>query len=146
MDKVFSVQRMAMVGAGLLVLILVYLFQGFSYALLVGELVMDNPGALHPDTVFIINKTVRLIVNDLACMLLILAIFRRKSYLLIALYVFLFELFILLPAYFAIKLSLEGDSEISSPLLSFVHRLIVNPMLMLVLMAGFFYQHSRNRP
>jgi exosortase F-associated protein len=140
MDKVFSVQRMAMVGAGLLVLILVYLFQGFSYALLVGELVMDNPGALHPDTVFIINKTVRLIVNDLACMLLIFAIFRRKSYLLIALYVFLFELFILLPAYFAIKLSLEGDTEISSPLLSFVHRLIVNPMLMLVLMAGFFYQ------
>jgi exosortase F-associated protein len=140
MDKVFSVQRMAMVGAGLLVLILVYLFQGFSYALLVGELVMDNPGALHPDTVFIINKTVRLILNDLACMLLILAIFQRKSYLLIALYVFLFELFILLPAYFAIKLSLEGDTEISSPLLSFVHRLIVNPMLMLVLMAGFFYQ------
>jgi exosortase F-associated protein len=73
-------------------------------------------------------------------MLLIFAIFRRKSYLLIALYVFVFELFILLPAYFAIKLSLEGDTEISSPLLSFVHRLIVNPMLMLVLMAGFFYQ------
>jgi exosortase F-associated protein len=140
MDKVFSVQRMAMVGAGLLVLILVYLFQRYNYALLFGGLVLDNPYAIHPNVAFIINKTVRLILNDLACMLLILAIFRRKSYLLIALYVFLFELFILLPAYFAIKLSLEGDTEISSPLLSFVHRLIVNPMLMLVLMAGFFYQ------
>ena len=95
---------------------------------------------MHPNVVFIINKTVRLVVNDLACMLLIFAVFQRKSYLLVAFYVFIFELLILLPVYFAVKLSLEGDSEISSPLLSFVHRLIVNPMLMFVLIAGFVYQ------
>jgi hypothetical protein len=39
-----------------------------------------------------------------------------------------------------IKLGWEGDSEISSPLLSFVHRLIVNPLLMFVLMAGLVLQ------
>src|SRR5690606_25073246 len=93
-----------------------------------------------PNVVFIVNRTVRLILNDLACMLLIFAIFQKRQYLVVAFYVFLFELLILLPVYFTVKLSLEGDSEISSPLLSFIHRLIVNPMLMVVLIGGFFYQ------
>ena len=134
-----------MVGAGLMILALVYLFQRFSYAHLIASLFMIDTDTMHPNVVFVINKTVRLVINDFACMLLIYAIFESKSYLLVAFYVFLFELLIMLPVYFAIKLSLEGDSEISSPLLSFVHRLIVNPMLMLVLMAGFIYQRFGGR-
>jgi exosortase F-associated protein len=97
----------------------------------------------HPYVVFILNKTCRLVVNDLACFLLILALFQDRRYLKLAWWLFLFELLVLLPIYFAVKLTLEGDSEISSPLLSQVHRLIVNPMLMILLMAGFFYQRSR---
>jgi len=50
---------------------------------------------------------------------------------------FLAELFILLPVYFALKISLEGDAEISSPLLSQLHRMIVNPLLMLVLIMDY---------
>lgn len=132
-----AAKRIAIASAALIMLVAVYLFQRFSYAHLIGSLI---GGAIHPNVVFIINKTVRLIINDLACMLLIYAAFQRRRYLVVAFYVFLFELFLLLPVYFAAKLSLEGDSEISSPLLSFVHRLIVNPMLMFVLMAGFVYQ------
>src|SRR5690606_18209439 len=145
MRKAFSAQRISMVGAGLMILALVYLFQRFSYAHLIASLFMIDTDTMHPNVVFVINKTVRLVINDFACMLLIYAIFESKSYLLVAFYVFLFELLIMLPVYFAIKLSLEGDSEISSPLLSFVHRLIVNPMLMLVLMAGFIYQRFGGR-
>lgn len=145
MRKAFSAQRITMIGAGLMTLAMVYLFQRFSYAHLIGGLFMNDPDAMHPNAVFIVNKTIRLVINDLACMLLIFAVFQRRSYLVIAFYVFLFELVILLPVYFVVKLSLEGDSEISSPLLSFVHRLIVNPMLMFVLMAGFFYQKFGGR-
>lgn len=128
------VARAGIAAAGVFILAAVYLFQRFDYSSLVAG------GSWHPNAVFIFNRTVRLILNDVACMLLIFAIFQRRQYLVVAFYVFLFELFILLPGYFAVKLSLEGDSEISSPLLSFVHRLIVNPMLMVVLMGGFFYQ------
>ena len=76
----------------------------------------------------------------MACFLLIYALFRHKSYLRVAFVVFLFEILILLPFYFSIKLYLEGDSEISSPLLSHLHRLIINPTLMILLIVGFFYQ------
>src|SRR5690606_7807853 len=94
---------------------------------------------------FVVNKTCRLLLNDLACLLLIMAIFRERNYLQLAFYIFLFEVLILLPFYFLIKLTFEGDSEVSSPLLSQIHRVIVNPLLMFLLMAGFFYQRYKER-
>jgi hypothetical protein len=54
--------------------------------------------------------------------------------------VFVVELFVVLPIYFLLKLNLEGASEISSPLLSFIHRLIVNPMLMVLTGIALAYQ------
>lgn len=118
---------------------LMYLFQKtdyFSYFL--GW--VFNSEVDHSHLRFIFNKTFRLVVNDLGCFLLIAGIFQERKYLVISFYVFLVELFLILPLYFFIKLSLEGVREISSPLLSFVHRLIVNPMLMFLLMLGFVYQ------
>lgn len=117
---------------GIAILGLVYIFQRINMAVLLGD--------FHPNVNFVINRTTRLILNDLACFLIIFALFRKGKYLKIAFWLFLVELLIILPAYLAVKLTLEGDSEISSPLLSQVHRLIVNPMLMMLLIAGFIYQ------
>lgn len=124
--------RWAVLLAGLSIISLVYIFQKLSPA---GAI-----GITNPNTVFAVNRAIRLILNDLGCFLIILGIFRRKEYFEIAFYLFLVELLIILPLYLALKLTLEGDSEISSPLLSHIHRLIVNPMLMILLIAGFFYQ------
>lgn len=129
--------RVVLFGAGLVILVAVYLLQRINLATALGD--------LHPNAIFVINRTFRLILNDFACFLIILALFREKKYLKVAFLVFLVELLVILPAYFAVKLSLEGDSEISSPLLSQVHRLIVNPMLMILLIAGFFYQRLAKR-
>jgi exosortase F-associated protein len=74
---------------------------------------------------------------------LIYAWFKERKYLTLSFYLFLVEVGLLLPIYFIVKLSLEGDSEISSPLLSQIHRLIVNPLLMFLLMVGFIYQRVR---
>jgi len=117
---------------GVIILGLVYIFQRFSPAEILGE--------FPPNVIFVINRTIRLILNDLACFLIIFALFKGKKFLKIAFIVFLAELLVILPVYLVIKLTMEGDSEISSPLLSQVHRLVVNPMLMFLLIAGFFYQ------
>jgi len=79
-------------------------------------------------------------LNDALCLLLIYSLFREKKYLRIAFLVLCFEFLVMLPLYLIVKLNLEGPSEISSPLLSQIHRLIVNPMLMLILIVGFYYQ------
>lgn len=92
---------------------------------------------------FIVNRLARLFLNDTLCIILFLAIFNSRKELTLASVVFLIELLIILPFYLLVKLTLEGDSEISAPLLSFIHRLIVNPLLMFVLLAGLLYQKYR---
>lgn len=130
--------RILLTCLGLGILLTMYLSQRFNFA----ALLLDVPST-HPYLIFVFNKTLRLIVNDAACFIIILAIFQETRYLRLSFYVFLIELLLILPVYFFIKLSLEGDSEISSPLLSQIHRLIVNPTLMILLMIGFFYQQHR---
>jgi exosortase F-associated protein len=126
----------------ILILALTYIFQHVSFAGLIGL----KAGKVHPNFAFAINRAFRMIFNDVACFMLIYLFFEEKKYLKLAFLVFLVELLIVLPVYLVIKLSLEGDSEVSSPLLSQIHRLIVNPTLMILLMLGFFYQKYRKKP
>ncbi len=138
--KTITMGRWLWLGAALLVLALVYIFQQVSYAHGFNAFLPGYMQVNHPYAVFVVNKTVRLVLNDLACMAMIYAIFRERKYMQVAFMLFLTEVFLILPLYFFFKLGLEGASEISSPLLSQVHRLIVNPLLMFLLMIGFVFQ------
>lgn len=91
---------------------------------------------------FSITRAIRLLLNDAACILIIHVVFKDRRYNIVAGYFFCFEFFVLLPIYLAVKLSIEGTSEISSPLLSQFHRLIVNPVLMFVLFIGMYFQRK----
>jgi exosortase F-associated protein len=95
---------------------------------------------VHPFTHFAVRKFVRVLLNDMFMLLLIHAWFYDKDVTRLAFYVQLIDTFLLLPVYLLIKLSVEGDSEISSPLLSQFHRLIVNPTLMLLIIPAVYYQ------
>jgi len=118
----------------------VYLFQHVSYA---GVLNYILPYALRIENTYVVfsfNRMVRVLLNDFACLFLIHLIFKERKYVRVAFFVFIIEMLVILPVYLFIKLYTEGTSEISSPLLSQVHRMIVNPLLMFLLMIGFFYQ------
>lgn len=135
-----KLRRLFLAAVCLVVLLAVYLFQRFDYFnLLFGSSAEGNNFG------FIFNKSLRLLVNDAACLGLIWSLFHNRRYLSLATYLLLVEVLVILPLYFWIKLSLEGTSEISSPLLSQIHRLIVNPTLMILLIVSFFYQRFRNQ-
>ncbi|MCE2996813.1 MAG: hypothetical protein LW863_14525, partial [Flammeovirgaceae bacterium] len=77
-------------------------------------------------------------------MLLIIHLwFRSASITKLALWIQLVDMLILLPIYLVLKLRIEGDSEISSPLLSQLHRLIVNPTLMILLFPAIYFQRLK---
>jgi exosortase F-associated protein len=95
---------------------------------------------LHPNTHFAVKKFIRVLWNDAFMIGLIHAWFYDRQVTRLAFYVQLVDTFVLLPVYLFIKLALEGDSEISSPLLSQFHRLIVNPTLMLLIIPAVYYQ------
>jgi exosortase F-associated protein len=123
-------------------LVFIYIFQRVDFFSIVGK-VLGFAGSEFPNSRFAFNRALRMVVNDTACIVLISIWFRDKRYTQVAGYVFCIEVFLILPLYLWIKLSLEGDSEISSPILSQVHRLIVNPMLMILLMVAFVYQRRQ---
>lgn len=116
-------------------LMALYIFQRFNYAELFSS-------AFLPNTQFIINRTTRFFFNDLAVILLIYALFNNKNLLKIAFGIQLVEMLIILPLYFYLKLTLEGATEISSPLLSFIHRIVVNPIIMLLLIPAYWFQKN----
>ena len=117
-------------------LIVIYIFQKFDYL----NSITGNSSSFHPDFVFVFNRLSRFLINDLLAILLIYSVFWNKRYVYLGLLITLFELLIILPVYFYFKLSLEGNSEISSPLLSFLHRITIHPILILLLIPGIYLQ------
>lgn len=92
---------------------------------------------------FVFKKLIRVTLNDLCMLLFLYAWFNNRSIIKLGLWVQAADTFILLPIYLLIKLSVEGTSEISTPLLSQWHRLIVNPTLMLLLIPAIYYQRFK---
>ena len=134
-----------LIAGSLLLLAGMYLFQQFNFLGAVIKAVKSQFQPV-PYFTFVFNKTLRLLVNDGACMVLIYALFKKKAYIKVAGLVLLAELLVLLPLYFVLKYIWEGDSEISSPLLSQLHRLIINPTLMIILIVAFYYQRYSTTP
>ncbi|MBL7873728.1 MAG: hypothetical protein JNM78_19065 [Cyclobacteriaceae bacterium] len=92
---------------------------------------------------FVFNKSVRLLLNDLLMLAIIHLWFYNSKITRLAFWIQLIDTLILLPAYLILKLTWEGDSEISSPLLSQFHRLIINPTLMILYFLSIYFQRYR---
>lgn len=87
---------------------------------------------------FLLARTFRFLGNDAFVILLIYGLFNDRKYVVLAIYVQLAGvLFIFIP-YMVIKYF----TNYNGPLVSFLHRLIVNPLLLLLLIPAFFYQNK----
>lgn len=140
-----SPKRILLLAISILGLATIYLFQHFNYLNFFTELFNGDPKDYHPNFVFAFNRITRFVFNDLLAILLIYVIFTNRKYVILGFLVQLFGLFIILPVYLYFKLTFEGDSEISSPLLSFIHRIIINPILVLLLIPAFLYQQQKDK-
>lgn len=110
-------------------LVLVFLFQRLDVAILLG--VEQNVWR------FIINRSIRFIINDALAIMLIYALFYERKYVLFSVWVQLFGMVLILVPYFIIKFNFPGYN---GPLISFLHRLVLNPTLLLLLIPAFYYQ------
>jgi len=88
---------------------------------------------------FVINKVGRYLLNDLFTIAIIYGLFYEKKYLRFAFMVLLFGLVFLLPTYLFIYLA---KPEGFSSLISHLHRIVLNPVLMMLLIPAYFYQRS----
>lgn len=111
-------------------LMAVFLFQQFDVA---GWLGMGSAGVGR----FIINRSFRFLLNDGLTITLIYALFGERKYVIFAIYIQLAGLLFILIPYFVIKLNYP---QYNGPLINFIHRLVINPLLLLLLIPAFYYQ------
>lgn len=140
--------RWIFIGLGGLGLFFTYLFQQYLnvYALLTDlpfETIHYSSDYRPVEALpFIINKASRYLLNDGFAMFLVYGLFYQRLYLRFAFFVFLFGLGLLMPLYLVLYLSApEGFSS----MLGHLHRLIFNPVLMMLLIPAFYYQRA-NQP
>ena len=86
---------------------------------------------------FLINRTIRFLLNDVFTIGLIYALFRERKYIVFAFYVQVLGMIVFLLPYFVLKIYWP---RYNGPLISFLHRLILNPTLLMLLIPAFYYQ------
>ncbi len=88
---------------------------------------------------FCLSKAFRYILNDGFALLVIWGLFNNPRYIRFAVIVFFFGFLVLLPIYLflAVNFFIETQS-----FLNHLHRLVLNPVLMMLLIPAFYYQNS----
>lgn len=124
-------RRLVMIALALLGLIITFLFQRFDYS----QYFFDSG---NQKISFIFNRSLRYLINDNLVLLLIFGIFYDKKYIKFGLIVELFGFLFLLIPYFLLRYY----TAIDHMYISFLHRLIVNPTLMILLIPAIYLQRS----
>ena len=134
MNQPNRTKRFVFLASGILGVSLVFVFQDFSF---LASYFND------PVNEFIARKIIRVLLNDGFMLMVIYSLFPDSSAFRMALMIQLVDGLLLLPLYLVLKLSTEGYSEISAPLLSQLHRLIVNPILLVLLIPALYFQRIK---
>lgn len=113
-------------------LLLVFLFQRIDLGSMAGIESSINR--------FLFNRTVRFLINDALAIGLIFALFAERRYVIFSIYVQIAGVILFLLPYFILKIY---HPSYNGPMISFLHRLILNPTLLMLLIPAFYYQKFR---
>lgn len=114
-------------------LIFIFLFQRFDLA---GWMGLQTGNTAR----FVVNRSIRFLLNDLFAIGLIFALFYERKYMIFAIVVQVIGMVVFLIPYFLLKIEYPGYN---GPMISFLHRLVLNPTLLLLLIPAFYVQkHS----
>ena len=116
-------------------LVVVYLFQRIDVANYLG---VESPLIYK----FLINRSIRFLLNDALAIGVIYALFKERKYVIFSLYVQVIGVVLFLLPYFILKIYFPGYN---GPLISFLHRIILNPTLLMLLIPAFYYQRKKSR-
>jgi exosortase F-associated protein len=114
-------------------LILTYLFQRISWTSIGGH--------YSPTVELIVNKSIRFVLNDFLMLGLLFALFPYKKYMQIAIFIQIAGVFLFLIPYFILKLAFD----FTNPTTAFLHRLVVNPVALILLIPAFHYHHQNKQ-
>jgi exosortase F-associated protein len=125
--------RFAFLFFGLIGFLTAYFFQRFDAS---GVLLNVHEKQVN----FVINRTLRFVLNDACGLLIISGLFYERKYVLVTLWVQVTGFVAFLIPYFLLRFNWP---EYSGPLYSALHRLVLNPTLTLLLIPAFYAHRKR---
>lgn len=126
-------------------LILVFGVMGIATTFFLQEFTFISDWNISENARFVVKKILRVLLNDFFMLIVIAAWFKDQKIIRLAFLIQLIDGLFLLPIYLYLKLAIEGTTEISIPLLSLFHRLIINPTLMILLIPAVYFQRMQDR-
>jgi len=130
--RMSKISKYAILFFSVIGLIFVYLFQrqiqNYFYSMEISRY-----------AAFVSARTIRYLLNDFFMIWIIYGLFEKKKYVLFALYVQLFGFIAFLLPYFLIKYYVSHNG----PLVSFLHRLIINPLLLILVIPALWYKEIK---
>jgi exosortase F-associated protein len=139
--KKLSAKQLLLMGIALAGWAMVYLNQDFDVTY--GKYIFNqySQGSIpeNGEWRFVINKSLRFILNDLFSVLFIYGLFQSRAYVRTAFLVMGFGLFVLLPLYLTLALIYRTEGF---NMLVFLHRITMNPWLMILLIPAFYYMET----
>lgn len=139
MHEPASWKRLCWASVALMALMLIYLNQRYSY---MGSLASFFDFHFGENTIYAGNKIIRFLLNDACAIALIYALFYERKYVLFAFAVQMFGFVCFMIPYLFIKLYWKIED---GPMISFLHRLIVNPTLLLLLIPALWVQRKNSK-
>ena len=127
---------------GCLGLVLVYIFQMQLFYDPYQHFSINDVHAVAPELNaphYILSKVLRYSLNDGFALLIIWGLFANKKYMRFAVIIFLIGLLVLLPMYLILSITFYPNSF---TVLNHLHRIVLNPVLMMLLIPAFYYQES----
>ncbi|NMM48031.1 exosortase F system-associated membrane protein [Marinigracilibium pacificum] len=125
---------------GLVGLAVVYITQKWGWVDLITQSLGVDTGEWEKITFFLWNRALRFVLNDIFAIAVIAGLFGKKDFVLIAIliqiggFVLFFIPYVILKLYFP---------NYNGPLINFIHRLILNPVLMALLIPAFYMKQKQ---
>jgi len=91
---------------------------------------------------YVFSKLFRFLLNDSLAILIIYGFFGPGKYVKFAAYILLFGLVVLLPIYLVLVIFFYQETY---SFLNHLHRLVLNPVLMMLLIPAFYSQRANNK-
>ena len=140
MDKIkFEVIRFLGIIILLLILVGSYLARNINYVAFLGDFATHGSYAGFENTTeyaFVLNKIVRFCLNEITMIGIIHLLFRKASFTRFSIFVMGIGFFVLLPLFFLFWFWIG-----SHPITSMLHRLTLNPLLLMLLVPALYYQN-----
>ena len=139
-----TARRIGAIVLGCAGLVSVYLFQDQLFNDPFNNFIYDPVADNYPEfsvIQYVLLKVLRFVLNDGFAILIIFGLFGPGKYVKFAAYVFLFGFFIPLPLYLILVLAFYRDSY---TYLNHLHRIVLNPVLMMLLIPAFYAQNLRS--